>query len=380
MPSIDLGNVVGPKGDKGDTGPQGIQGIQGIQGQTGPGVSPGGTENSFLAKNSTVDYDTKWMTLPQIGSELVKPDNPVGSALFGKASNPNLLNNWYFPDPINQRGQTEYVSVQYSDIIYTIDRWYIVQMGSQAKVNVSGNGLEVSFTPGGVFGQRFCIPFLYNKIVTFSLLTQDGQLIVFTDTFPQLADTANNIYKYIEYKGTSYTLNMQAQTDGNSSAFIYSNSSTISTLPIVAVKLELGPVQTLAHQDADGNWVLNDPPPNKALELAKCQRYQLAPFALGYNQGYVGPLITNGDSKFFGMLFTPTTMRTHPVIENLDLSSLRFWTGKGMYYVTSLSVFGYTHIGVQIEASIDGQFEAGESGFIYKLNNDSTPFILSCNL
>lgn len=40
-----------------------------------------------------------------------------------------------------------------------------------------------------------------------------------------------------------------------------------------AAKLELGSEQTLAHQDADRNWVLNDPPPNKALELEKCQRY-----------------------------------------------------------------------------------------------------------
>ena len=39
-------------------------------------------------------------------------------------------------------------------------------------------------------------------------------------------------------------------------------------------KLELGPVQTLAHKDENGNWILNDPPPNKALELAKCQRLQ----------------------------------------------------------------------------------------------------------
>ena len=42
---------------------------------------------------------------------------------------------------------------------------------------------------------------------------------------------------------------------------------------MLAAKLELGPVQTLAHQDASGNWVLNDPPPDKALELLKCQRY-----------------------------------------------------------------------------------------------------------
>lgn len=40
----------------------------------------------------------------------------------------------------------------------------------------------------------------------------------------------------------------------------------------IAAKLELGSVQTLAHKEGD-TWVLNDPPPDLALELAKCQRY-----------------------------------------------------------------------------------------------------------
>lgn len=60
--------------------------------------------------------------------------------------------------------------------------------------------------------------------------------------------------------GESLPLAIQLNQDGSSGK-------------IKAVKLELGAQQTLAHQDADGNWVLNDPPPNKALELAKCQRY-----------------------------------------------------------------------------------------------------------
>ena len=41
---------------------------------------------------------------------------------------------------------------------------------------------------------------------------------------------------------------------------------------VLAIKLELGSVQTLARKEGD-TWVLNDPPPDKALELAKCQRY-----------------------------------------------------------------------------------------------------------
>lgn len=40
-------------------------------------------------------------------------------ALMGVHSNENLLDNWYFPDPINQRGQEEYTGRR----IYCIDRW-----------------------------------------------------------------------------------------------------------------------------------------------------------------------------------------------------------------------------------------------------------------
>ena len=47
-----------------------------------------------------------------------------------------------------------------------------------------------------------------------------------------------------------------------------------STVKAIAAKLELGTVQTLAHKEGD-TWVLNDPPPDPALELAKCQRYQV---------------------------------------------------------------------------------------------------------
>ena len=45
-----------------------------------------------------------------------------------------------------------------------------------------------------------------------------------------------------------------------------------AAVTIAAVKLERGNSQTLAHQDAQGNWVINDIP-DKAQELWKCQRY-----------------------------------------------------------------------------------------------------------
>ena len=41
---------------------------------------------------------------------------------------------------------------------------------------------------------------------------------------------------------------------------------------VYAVKLELGSQQTLAHQDADGNWILNEIP-DYGEQLRRCQRY-----------------------------------------------------------------------------------------------------------
>lgn len=263
MPSIDLGSVVGPKGDKGDTGPQGLQGIQGIQGPTGYGVIPGGSENSFMAKNSAADYDTKWMTLPQIGSELVKPDNPVGAALSGKASNPNLLDNWYFADPINQRGQTEYTGAG-----YTIDRFRQVD---NFKVTIEDDGLLLFSDSAG--GQWIGAILEASRLMegmeyTFSVLTSSG---LYTETYNLNFD--GNYHGALKIDGDVFYHQYRYENGSVSFLLIKSWRGTPAQIKVKAVKLELGPVQTLAHKDASGNWVLNDPPPNKALELAKCQRY-----------------------------------------------------------------------------------------------------------
>ena len=55
-------------------------------------------------------------------------------------SNPNLLDNWYFADPVNQRGQEEYTATG-----YTIDRWRIAQ-GMKAAVRITDSGLEIKRT------------------------------------------------------------------------------------------------------------------------------------------------------------------------------------------------------------------------------------------
>ena len=55
-------------------------------------------------------------------------------------TNPNLLDNWYFVNPINQRGAEEYASEG-----YTIDRWRINGTGA---VKVQRDGIVIQKTPG----------------------------------------------------------------------------------------------------------------------------------------------------------------------------------------------------------------------------------------
>ena len=96
----------------------------------------------------------------------------------------------------------------------------------------------------------------------------------------------------------------EGSTNGNQWMQCSIRTYTTEKWVIKAVKLELGAQQTLAHQDAEGSWVLNDPPPNKALELAKCQRYQVA-FSVPYT--VIGS----------GFAINSTTAHIHLVLANL---------------------------------------------------------------
>ena len=99
--------------------PQGIQGntgATGAQGEPGEGVPTGGTTGQALLKSGAADYATAW--------------NPVW--------NPNLLDNWDFKNPVNQRG----VSGTISSTGYFIDRWQI----ENGTVQLTANGLVLNGT------------------------------------------------------------------------------------------------------------------------------------------------------------------------------------------------------------------------------------------
>lgn len=191
----------------------------------------------------------------------------TGEFVGSQHSNQNLIDNWYFIGggsqqggekfPINQRGQTNYTQR------YTVDRWRI---WSSTSVNISaGDGILVTCTgetQGGLF--QYFETLDLNTQYTFSALTKEyGLFSMSISSSP--APTGGSI-------GTPFgSLNIsRSPSVGDPFVSIVFKAGQRAT--IIAAKLELGPVQTLAHKEGD-EWVLNDPPPNYALELLKCQRY-----------------------------------------------------------------------------------------------------------
>lgn len=181
----------------------------------------------------------------------------------GRVSNPTLLNNGDFRKPINQRGQMEYTGAG-----YTIDRW---RLGAGATASISQNGLTISTnTEGSGLFEILDIPYsvLAHQIMTISALTSDNRCFYTTGIIPDEKPSVNQLL--INYLDSSFG-RIQLRYNNNFAFHIFPLNG--KSAEFLAVKLERGPVQTLAHKEGD-TWVLNDPPPDPTLELAKCQSYQ----------------------------------------------------------------------------------------------------------
>ena len=208
-----------------------------------------------------------------LGGELVKPGSAVGAALETKAATAfsnlpspptalyhlgagtgrNLLDNPNFA--IWQR----YPNGEFTGVpngTYIADRFTITNSngGIENKiVRVDGGGIKNLSGPPCVIFQRIENAAQYN-----------GMTLTRSFLYELNGNQRLESYTSIAADWTDAT---DVLRDGPRQAWIMEGET------LLAVKLELGPVQTLAHRDASGNWVLNDPPPDPTLELLKCQRY-----------------------------------------------------------------------------------------------------------
>ena len=189
-------------------------------------------------------------------------DDAVG--LAPQLSNPNLLDNWYFGNPVNQRGQTSY-----TDVGYGIDRWYAY--GGVLKIQ---NGIiELSrASAGAILEQRVENPKRFaGKMVTLSVLGKQSKASWYITVRQDGVYRSINLLIPNGFACASVTF-VADSTLSNELAIDFACWDESDVAEIKAAKLELGSQQTLARQDADGNWVLNEIP-DYGEQLARCQRY-----------------------------------------------------------------------------------------------------------
>lgn len=193
-----------------------------------------------------------------------------GTKSIESFSRPNLLDNWYFRRPVNQRGQTEY-STNWNQ--YTIDRWSTEGTAGEIKVVVSTGCVDVtnmlSQSTDHAIQFKQVLPTeisLPGKTYTLSILTKN---------------VVGSVSGYLAQNGAPYSASFEfpitsglstytgVMIDGQQRVgFVLAPGASMS---LIAAKLELGPTQTLAHQE-NGVWVLNEVP-EYGEQLRRCQRY-----------------------------------------------------------------------------------------------------------
>lgn len=242
--------------------------------------------------------------------------------------NPNLLDNWYFGNPVNQKGQTSWSGL--SDYGMTIDRWV---HSPSTVASLTSNGVTVTAD-----WQQYVenTRFLVGQQFTMSVLTSDGRLGKTTFTFVEGIDVNVGV-------GVGYLVIYNGQGDSRTICRIYGDGSTY-----LAAKLEPGTKQTLAHKE-NGVWVLNEIP-KFGDQLAECQRYALV--LRGAEQFYGGKVFNTDASKANVFIPAPVTMRTTPVFSQIETPPvLQIITGHGVFSVTQLTVHDKTTNGVSLECS-----------------------------
>lgn len=214
-------------------------------------------ESSVASTLRLVDYDADGKRTDY----LVYGQHNKPTAADVGVSNENLLDNWYWLDPINSRGQTSYTGS------YAFDRWHCgTNASTVAWEFVEGKGIKVTNNgTSSVYIRQRTESGYPNGKYTFSIL---------------VTEITNNVSMYMSNNnGNSVGSSLKTvsstglHTVTKDVSNFYRVQFTIpagASVTIAAVKLECGSVQTFAHQDADGNWVINDCPPNKHMETLKC--------------------------------------------------------------------------------------------------------------
>lgn len=267
----------------------------------------------------------------------------------GGGVNPNLLDNWYFGNPVNQRGQTEYTG----NATCSIDRWWTQY---ETTLSIVDGGIKI----GGKWDvQQYFETTSPNATYTLSLLYKDRtgsdplRLLLGNRTDGDLAQT--------ESKDASGILSITFSTAKLNKVNFGFTGSTDNSAIIIAIKLELGDTQTLAHQDSSGNWILNEIP-DFGEQLRRCQlyRWRFCPAE------YVGSAIAFGISANAAraLIYLPEQMRTNPTL-NFNKNTGLFLTGiDGDIFGMTLALVWTSPNSICVEFQKSGAFAPNSVYFV----------------
>lgn len=384
----------------------------------------------------TTTTPTTYYTHQYSGEEI---DAAVGRALTGGAldtsvtnvsnqlgtfTRPNLLDNWYFGRPVDQRGgkiiqqgvniyadsalktligpaayacpvvelTSTYAKVQDAkntgnyyyaapaDVVrgYTGNQAFIVERwrmrGNEVSIELEDDGLIINCD--GKSFNSIVQPYeqpkqLLGKRVVFTVLVTENTNKV--NSYIAIGSAASSMAAGTElakytFSGTglfSVTVDLPSTMPNKYLTLIVcaGNPSTSGArFKVVAAKLELGPTQTLAHQDADGNWVLNEVP-EYGEQLRRCLRHDYIigndtqPCPIGIGTAY------SSDSVLCDVQL-PEYMRTNPAVVISGGIQIRFSATQN-FTVSSVANYGFCGDKVQLYFSGLSGLTPGQSCDLY---------------
>lgn len=319
------------------------------------------------------NYDLQYLLCSQY--------SPItGEWVGSQHSNPNLLDNWYFVGggsqqdggkfPINQRGKTNYTGASYG-----IDRWFCALNSS---VTLLDDGLLIDGNYIAQIQDSWLRDFLNNKTVTISSLVNGG-----AGDIGEINGSLTRFPASEDYELVAHTFTYAGGGTTTSRVPIISPVHVGSPIKVQAIKLELGPVSTLAHKEGD-TWVLNDPPPNFQQELAKCRRYLYNPF-YGYANDYAAVGIGQGYSVTIAdiLLQTPIPMRAMPTLICSGTFALTpSNVGNADIEVTNIAPIAPTCNAAitTLRCTVAGGLTVGSTYILRRKNNAAAQLLLSAEL
>ena len=243
----------------------------------------------FILDNTGLQVD-QVTDLPYKDAGLSESQQAQARANIGAGgSNRNLLDNPFFS--VRQRGDGPFTGN-----VYGVDRW----RGSNSRTTVTGQSgyITLSTTSAGNGILRQILSQTYEGTYTLSAAVKGSGsgAIFFQDSGGNYIGTAEEF----TVSGEELLVKTTFTTSGTPIGGVGIRVNTSNSIDVVAVKLELGSVSTLA----------NDTPPNYAEELDKC-RYYFERIKASTNLG-LGTGIGNG-TRFYAP-FSIHPKRANPTI------------------------------------------------------------------